>query len=150
MVAAAGIGLLTLIAFVAAGRRKKAPPTEAQQAERAVIFDTAINQVKDPEKLVALAKSFREEGLTAEAILLEQRAALATATPEEKAARTAIYKKALGSKNPVAIREVATAFDDIGATGCAVSLRLVAKGLEDAAATAPAVEVQATITGDSD
>ncbi len=149
MVVAGGIALLSLLAFVAAGRRKGKPPTEAEKAERAVIFDTAINQVKDPEKLRALAKSFREEGLTAEATLLDQRAALATASPEEKAARTEIYKKALASKNPAAIREVAAAFDDIGATGCAVSLRVVAKGLEDAAATAEP-EAQASVAGDSD
>ncbi len=146
-----GIGLLATGAWIMQKRRERAPISEAEKAERAVVFDTAINQVKDPEKLRALAKAFRSEGLDTEATLLDQRADLNTASPEEKAERTAIYKQAMASKNPAAIREVATAFDEIGATGAAVSLRQVATGLETSGMSGePSSDETPAISGDSD
>lgn len=132
------------IAWRVNSTRKSAKHVDpAVAAERAVIYDLAINSKADPDKLRTLAQAFREEGMEVEADMIEKRAALAEAPPDVKAERTAIYKQALGSKNPEAIREVAAGFDELGASGAAVKLRSVATGLETAMAEARAAEIRA-------
>lgn len=97
--------------------------------ERKLVFETAINEVKDVNKLKALAKAFDEQGLPHYADLLNKRANLRTLSPEIKAARKDAYRKAMRSDKPEAIRQVAAAFDRDGANGAANSLRQYADSL---------------------
>ena len=124
------IGVLTTAAYVAQSRRKPQAPNAKVQAERAVIYETLINDVKDADTLRKFSNAFREQGCIAEADMLLKRAALRELPPEAAKERRDAYKKGMASKNPAAIRELANAFDETGATGAAVSLRDYAHALE--------------------
>ncbi len=97
--------------------------------ERAVIFQTAMNTPLEPEKLRKLSAIFAGEGLTTQAVILEKRAKLREMSKEQKKQRTAIYKKAMKSKNREAIFEVAALFEKDGAIGAAEAMRTYAMGL---------------------
>jgi len=97
--------------------------------ERKIVFETAINDVKDVDKLRALAKAFRDEGLPHHADFLEKRARLRQLPPETKAARKEVFRKAMASDNPQAIMGVAAAYERDGATGAANALREYARSL---------------------
>jgi hypothetical protein len=111
--------------FVNSGKPEKGVLTPARQ----LIFETAINEVKDTAKLKTLAKVFREQGLEPQADLLEKRAKLRELAPEVKSARKATFRKAMASKNPEAVRAIAYAFETEGANGAANSLREYADSL---------------------
>ena len=127
-----GIGLLAGGAWIAKNQRDKANSSPARIAERAAIYETAINTKLDPDKLRTLAKAFRDEGLIAEATMLEKRAALSEAPPDVKAQRTAVFRQALASDDVQAVREVADAFEALGASGACAKLRAHADGIEAA------------------
>lgn len=101
----------------------------AMTSERKIVYQTALRKEKDPDKLRALAESYRAQGLTAQADLLEKRAALRELPPEVKAARRAAFKSALASSNKGAVLAMANALDNEGATGAADKLREYAGGL---------------------
>lgn len=113
-------------------KRTKTAADPRIQSQRLVIYETAINEVKDPAKLRALAATFRSEGMTAEADMLEKRAALQELPPEVKAARKEAFRKGMASTDPVAINALADAFHSQGATGAAENLRTYAAGLTSA------------------
>lgn len=117
--------LLGGAAFYAAKKRGGTSMT----SERKIVYQTALRKEKDPSKLRALAESFRAEGLTAQADLLEKRAALRELPAEVKAARRAAFKSALASTNKAAVLAMANALDNEGATGAADKLREYAGGL---------------------
>ena len=133
-----GIAVLTTGAFVAKSARDKAKQsTPEQDAERRIIYETAINTLKDPDKLRLLAKGFKEAGLEAEATMLYLRADNAEAPPEVKEARTKAFRDAMTSKNVPAILNVANAFESIGSAKAASELR-------EYAATVKSVEPETT------
>jgi len=93
-------------------------------AERIKIYNQAINSKLAPEKLRILADEFEKAGCKEQADHLRARAALREAPPAVKAARKEVYKKALASTNPDAIKAVADAFKKIGADGAASHLKI--------------------------
>jgi len=101
--------------------------------ERKKIFEQAMKSLKEPEKLNTLADAFEKEGLKDEATQLRKRAKLRALPPDTQVARREAMKKALASKDPVAVEKVAAAFDKEGATGAAAKLRQYAAGLRHAA-----------------
>ena len=129
------VGSLALAAYIANKHRNKKyeniPPHIA--ATREVVFDTAINGVRDPKVLRELANAFRAQKMDVQADMLDQRAELATQPVEQKLARREVYRKALESKDPAAINLVADAFEKVGAMGAANTLRIVASGLSETA-----------------
>lgn len=118
-------------AGIAQARRanKKAAADPATMAARQVVYETALNEVKDPAKLRTMAKAFRGEGMEAEATMLEKRAALQELPPEIKAARREALRKAMASTDAVKVLEMADAFHQQGCTGAAENLRKYAAGL---------------------
>jgi hypothetical protein len=119
-------------AWWAKTKRDKQGVDPVVTAQRAVIFDTAINKVHDGAKLRELAKAFRDQGLTVEADMLVKRAELNEAPPEVKKARQEAYRKGMKSTDIPAIRNLADAMASMGAAGAAKSLRDYATGLENA------------------
>lgn len=125
---------LILLGLVAGGyyaktQADKVPPKGELTPERQVIFETALNEVKEPVKLRALAKAFREQGLTKEADILEKRAALRDLPSDVKEARRDAYRKGMESRDPIAIDNLAAAFDKEGATGASAALRKQAEAV---------------------
>lgn len=124
-----GILMLSGGALIAANKRDAATKSEMTPA-RQHLFETALNEVKEPEKLRALAKAFRDQGLTVPADLLEKRAKLRELPPNIKAERRDVFRKGMSSKDPNAVRRLAEAFDREGATGAANALRKYADQLD--------------------
>jgi hypothetical protein len=106
-------------------KRKKSLTDEQKR-----IYDHAINELKDPEKLVMLSGVFKEQGHTYEADMLQKRANLRSMPPELKKARRQAFSQIMKSKDPVAVRKAADAYEQIGATGSAGTLRKYAETLE--------------------
>ena len=104
--------------------------------ERKKVFEAAMRSLRDPAKLEALADAFCKEGLKAECKELQKRANLMKLSqsndPKAKAVlagRKVAFKKAMGSKDPGAIKKVAAAFHNMGHYESAAKLRNYAKGL---------------------
>ena len=112
-------------AIVAVKRSKK----KGMTPERKKVYIAALNSLKDPVKLRQLADAFEKEGLTKEAAMLRKRAKLRELPPKTKKARRAAYRKGLKSKDPLAVRKLASAFRREGATGAAASLQKYAQAL---------------------
>ncbi len=91
--------------------------------DRELIYNRAINNLQDPEKLRKLAAGFKEQGLKPQAEMLEKRAALRDLPRDLKKERRAVFKKLMLSEDPKKILEAAAVFDDQGATGSALALR---------------------------
>ncbi len=128
------LGLVGTSAVVQSKRAKKAVDPRTV-AERQVVYETALNTVKDPAKLRALAEVYRGQGLTAEADMLCKRAALQELPQETKDARKEVFRKAMASTNVDAILGLARAYDAEGCTGAAQHLRKYAAGLSTAEET---------------
>lgn len=107
----------------------KRPEKGVMKQAHQLIFQQAIDEVKDVNKLKALAKAFREQGLIPQADLLEKRARLRELPPEIKAARKDTFRRAMSSSEPKAVRAVANAFEKEGANGAANALRSYADSL---------------------
>jgi hypothetical protein len=128
------LGLVGTSAVVQSKRAKKeVDPRTA--AERQVVYETALNTVKDPIKLRSLAETYRSQGLTAEADMLCKRAALQELPEETKEARREVFRKAMASTNVDAILGLARAYESEGCTGAAQNLRKYAAGLTTAEET---------------
>lgn len=100
--------------------------------ERQVIYETAMNEVLEPEKILKMAEAFDKQGLSNQAKLLRKRAALRTLPKEIKQQRKEIFQKAMEIKDPAkkdAIRKVAAAFHGEGAVGSAEALLRYAESL---------------------
>lgn len=124
-----GLGALIAGAWYAKREHDKKGPPGILTPERKVIFETALNEVKEPAKIRALADAFRQQGLYNEAVILEKRAKLRELSPEIKEQRREIFKKAMASNDPIAVETVALAFEQEGATGAASALREYAQSL---------------------
>jgi hypothetical protein len=99
-------------------------------ATRRAIFGQVINGKLPVEKLQVMAKAYRDQGMIAEATMLDKRIAVATAPQHIKDQRSAIYKAAMSSEKPAAIRAVANEFEALGCTGAADTLRTYAGAVE--------------------
>jgi hypothetical protein len=131
MLVPAAIAGLAGIAAVVQGKRQKVAATPATVAARQAIFEAALNDVKDPNKLRVLADAYHAQGLHAEGTMLQKRAALQELPASVKEARRDAFRKAMSSKNVPAILEMATVYESEGATGAAENLRKYASGLAD-------------------
>jgi len=104
--------------------------TEGLNPEQAKVYTSALSTVKEPEKLEALATAFEKSGKTAQAKVLRKRAAVAKLPKPAQKNRKAVFKKAMNSKNPKAVKKVAHAFADEGCIGAAAKLKDYASALE--------------------
>lgn len=91
--------------------------------DRELIYNRAINNLQDPEKLRKLAEGFKSQGLKPQAEMLEKRAALRDLPREVKKERRTVFKKLMLCEDPKKILEAADVFDSQGATGSALALR---------------------------
>jgi hypothetical protein len=112
-------------------KRRAERQTGVMTPARQVVYETALNEVQEPDKLRDLAKAFRAEGLTEQAAMLEKRAALRELPQETKKARREVFKKALESKDKANVRKVAAVFHGEGCSGAAAELYRYADGLPD-------------------
>lgn len=119
-------------AGIAKSKRDNKQVDPRTQAERQVIYETALNTCKDPAKLRTMAQAFREQGLIAEADMLCKRAALQELPQEVKDARREAFRKGMASTDQAAVLSLANAFHSEGATGAAENLRKYAAGLTSA------------------
>jgi len=119
-----GIGALAGLAW---WRSKRKP--HGMTPERKKIYETALESLKEPDKLRSLADAFDKEGLKDEAIMLRKRAALRELPPASKEARKAAFRKGMSSSDPKAVHALAVAFHKQGATGAAQALKKYAEGL---------------------
>lgn len=125
------VGTLAVAGFgVEQWRRRKRAVSVDVAAQRAVVFEVAINSCKDPGKILLLADAFDEAGQGVEADMLRKRAALMSATPEVKAARKEALEKGLASTKKDGVLKLANAFEELGATVAAEKLRAHAGTLE--------------------
>jgi len=122
------LGIIAAMSAVAAWRVRNRKPKGLTPQRRAV-FEGALATLKDPTKLRELADVYTKEGLTSEADILRKRAAIRELPKAVKLQRKAVFKKAINSKNPDAIREVAAAFAGEGCFGAARDLNAHAESL---------------------
>ncbi len=120
------IGAAVIGGSILAAKNKK---SGVMTPQRQVIYNAALEHEKDPANLKALAKSFRSEGLIAQADLLEKRAALRLLPEPVQEARRAVITEALASNDPQFVAAMAGEFEAAGASGAAHSLRQHASGL---------------------
>lgn len=113
--------------------KEKGKPQMTDEQRR--IYDAALQDLRDPEKLRTLAKAFDEQGFREEADLLYKRAQLKDLPKDVIAARKEIYRKAMQSLNKDAVLKIAEAFEQEGATSAAANLRKHAEQI-----TAPPTE----------
>lgn len=100
--------------------------------ERDAAYRRCISgQVKDPDELDRYANAFEKARLFPQALLIRQRAALRRLPDDVKAKRREIFRKAMRSKNKLAVIRCADAFESQGATTAAYRLRQYASGLPD-------------------
>jgi len=90
---------------------------------RAAVYENALNELKDPDKLRRLAAAFRSEGLNVQADLLEKRAKLRELPQEIKEQRREAFRKGMASHDAKKVLNLASAFESQGATGAAKALR---------------------------
>ena len=117
------------LAGLAFAKSKTSQTQGVNTPTRQLIFQQALDTVKDPDELRKLAAVYKSEGLTAQADLLNKRAALRELPPDVKAARRAAFKAGMNSNDINAITKLADAFNQTGATGAANALRKYADGL---------------------
>ena len=123
MIVPIAIAGLTGVAALVKHRRDKMAEDPRVQAQREAIYVNALNNVKNPEALRVLAQAFHEQGLTAEADMLEKRAALQELPDDVKEARKKAFRDGMACKDPEKVFALADAFHSQGATGAAENLR---------------------------
>lgn len=92
-------------------------------AERKKIYEAALENLTDPEKLNRMADEFDTQGLPIQAAMLRKRAELRSLPRERIEEYHKIRDKALQSDNVDAILKLADAFESLSATGEAKKLR---------------------------
>ena len=123
--------VLSLIggAYYTKTKNDNVPSKGTMTPERVLIFETALNQVQDSDKLRNLAKAFREQGLGPQADMLEKRANLRDLPKDVKAGRREAFRKAMASSDPVAVDNMVALLKKEGAAGAADKLDSHAKAL---------------------
>jgi hypothetical protein len=97
---------------------------------RKVSFATALDELKDTDKLRELADSYERSGLPHEADLLRKRAALRERPRAVQEQHKNIFRQGLNCADPIKVRDLANRFRALGATGMAKELDAHADGLE--------------------
>jgi hypothetical protein len=87
------------------------------------IYESALKSLKDPVKLRLLADAYEKQKFVAAAAMLRKRASLRELPAEVKGERRKVYRAAMSSKDPAAVRELASRFEGEGASGAAETLR---------------------------
>jgi hypothetical protein len=127
------VGGLTLFAAYKVGTTllRKGVMTE----ERRAIFDAAMNRKPglEPDKMLALAAEYDKAGLPSYADELRKRAALRSLPADVHKARKAAIQKALSSTDPIGIRLMANACQNMGMYTTAEKLRETAEALDEQA-----------------
>jgi peptidoglycan hydrolase-like protein with peptidoglycan-binding domain len=108
----------------------EAVSTEGLTPEQAKVYTSALQNVKEPEKLETLAKAFQKGGKPKQAKVLMKRAAVSKLPKKQQKNRKEVFKKALNSKNPKVVKKVANAFAGEGCIGAASRLHDYANALE--------------------
>ena len=114
-----GIGLAVWLAFRKQGESQFGVLTP----EREEVYKNALEHLKDPLRLVELAKEFQTTGLKVQASMLRKRAEWRARTDQQRLEHEAVFEKAMQSENAQAILMVAQAFEDMTATIKAMRLR---------------------------
>lgn len=114
-----GVGIALWLAFRKQGESQFGVLTP----EREEVYKNALEHLKDPMRLMELAKEFQVTGLKAQAAILRKRAEWRGRTDQQRESHEAIFKKAMQSENIQAILHVAQAFEDMTATVKAAQLR---------------------------
>lgn len=117
------------LAGLAWHRRRKSSPGQ-MTPEREKVFQTALNETRDPSKLRQLATVFDNLKLKPAADALRKRANLRELPDEVKAARREVMEKALASDDKNKVQKVAVAFEGEGATATAQRLYQHAESLD--------------------
>jgi hypothetical protein len=78
--------------------------------KRKLIFQRAMESVKEPNELRTLAAAYESQGLKSEGLMLRKRAALRELPEDVQVRRRTAYRQAMSSDNPKAIDGVADAF----------------------------------------
>lgn len=99
--------------------------------ERRMVFETAMEKVKDAQKLNGLADQYEAVGLKPQAILLRKRAQLRALPDSVKQARRATMAKALQSKDVPKLLQFADALDSETAYANAAKIRAYVKTLQN-------------------
>lgn len=118
-------GAAAVSAYLVHRRSKAKVMTPARQK----IYDQAMNNLKEPEKLQKLSQAFASQGLKEQAEGLAKRAKLRALPKQVKEERRVIFKQALTLKNPTSVKKIASAFRGEGCTGAADALDRYAAGL---------------------
>jgi arginine utilization protein RocB len=120
-----GIGLAVWLAFRKQGESQFGVLTP----EREEVYKNALEHLKDPMRLVELAKEFQTTGLKAQAATLRKRAEWRARSDQQREAHEEIFQRAMKSTNVQAILHVAQAFESMTATVKAAHLRQRARDL---------------------
>ena len=97
--------------------------TKAQNDIHNQIYKHVLDNEKNPTKIAALGNAFKAAGKTKQGNILLKRANVGNLSKAQKAARKAVTAKAFASHNPIAVDQVAKAFENEGCVGHAKSLR---------------------------
>jgi hypothetical protein len=92
-------------------------------AQRQIIFERAMESIKDPNELKKLADAYAHEGLGVQADLLRKRAALRDLPADTKEQRRVAFRKAMAADDADVILKIAAAFEAEGALDAAKTLR---------------------------
>jgi hypothetical protein len=110
-------------------RRAELRRVSALTPARKVVYEAALQSVKDPIELRKLADVFDEVELTDEAEVLRKRAQLRELPAEIQDKRRDAFRKAMSCLDPVKVIECADAFSECACFSAASNLRKYASGL---------------------
>lgn len=116
-------GAATAVVGIGTVVRRKMMNYGVMTPKRLLYYQTAMENMADPAKLRELADGFDKLGLPEAANNLRGRAGVKALPPEVKAKHKEMLKKGLASEKPLAILDLAAAFDKIHLTGSANRLR---------------------------
>ena len=133
MIYLVGIGMTAAAAVVKKYRDSHSSSTMhgVLTPARQGVYEAAMTALEDPAKLSQLAGEFEKNGLPEQADMIRKRAALRALPKEIKKQRKAVFQKAMQSKNKQAVRNLAQAYYNEGATGAAQALHTYADGLPE-------------------
>ena len=120
---------LAAAAGVVAHKRAKKKRKKGMSPDQEKIYSAALQNLKDPAKLIELADKYADQGFKHEAEMLRKRAKLRQLPPDVKKQRKEAFRKGLKLQDPDKVQKLADLFEKEGATGSADALRKYAKGL---------------------
>jgi len=123
----AGLGLLSLGVYA----KKKGVFKFGDEfgAEHDVVYQHAVNNVRDSHELQALGHAFLAAGDTARGNVLLKKSQLSSLPKEVKAKRRAVLRQALKCQDPQKLELFAGVCEQEGCTGSATTLRQIASAL---------------------